>query len=337
MTEWGNLPFSYKTTNGNIRCEYKNGKWGEIETSSSESINIHISSTCLHYGQECFEGLKAYRGKDNTIRLFRWQENSKRMNQSARRLSMPEIPQDIFEKCLQTLLKLNAEFVPPYGSGASLYIRPLLIGVSPMLGISASSEYILVIFCSPVGPYFKSGFKPVKVVIERETDRAAPLGTGNVKVGGNYAAALNTTLRIHDEGYSSALYLDPKEKKYIDECGPANFFGIKNNTYITPKSDSILNSITNLSLQELAKHLGMSVEKRQVPLEELSTFEEVGQCGTAAVLTPIYSIFDPLTKKEYTFGDKETVGAKSIELYETLVGIQYGDIEDPFGWISLIE
>lgn len=337
MTEWGNLPFSYKTTNGNIRCEYKDGKWGEIETSTSESINIHISSTCLHYGQECFEGLKAYRGKDNNIRLFRWQENSKRMNQSARRLSMPEIPQDIFEKCLQTLLKLNAEFVPPYGSGASLYIRPLLIGVSPMLGISASSEYILIIFCSPVGPYFKSGFKPVKVVIERDTDRAAPLGTGNVKVGGNYAAALNTTLRIHDEGYSSALYLDPKEKKYIDECGPANFFGIKNNTYITPKSESILNSITNLSLQELAKHIGMSVEKRQVPLEELSTFEEVGQCGTAAVLTPIYSIFDPLTKKEYTFGDKETVGAKSIELYETLVGIQYGDIKDPFGWISFIE
>lgn len=337
MTEWGNLPFSYKTTNGNVRCEYKNGKWGEIEISKSEQIQIHISSTCLHYGQECFEGLKAYRGKDNKVRLFRWQENAKRMNKSAQRISMPQIPEELFGKCLHTLLELNKEFVPPYGTGASLYIRPLMIGTSPILGISASTEYILLLFCSPVGPYFQSGFKPVRVVIERDSDRAAPLGTGNVKIGGNYAAALNTTLRIHHEGYSSALYLDPKEKKYIDECGPANFFAIKNNSYITPKSDSILDSITNKSLQEIAKYKGMNVEKRQIVLEELSTFEEAAQCGTAAVLTPIYSIYDPLNSKEYTFGSSDEVGKVCNDLYTTLVGIQYGDYEDPFGWVEIIE
>jgi len=337
MTDWGNLPFSYKKTKINTRCSYTNGSWGNIEISESEHINMHMSATCLHYGQECFEGLKAYRDKQGNIRLFRWEENVKRMSKSAARLGMPEIPHDIFKSCLFSLVSQNAEFVPPYGSGAFLYIRPLLIGTGAQLGLSASKDYLLVMFCSPVGAYFKGGFKPVKVLVERATDRAAPLGTGNVKVGGNYAAALNTTLRVQSQGYSSALYLDPKEKKYIDECGPANFFGIKNNTYVTPQSASILDSITNSSLQILAAHFGMKVEKRQVPLEELETFEEVGQCGTAAVLTPIYQIVDADENKNYFFGSADSVGKISLQLYETLVGIQYGDVEDTFGWISIVK
>jgi len=337
MTDWGNLSFAYSKTKVNTRCYYKNGEWGKVEISTDENISLHMSATCLHYGQECFEGLKAYRGKDNKVRLFRWQENAKRMNLSASRLCMPEIPEELFGEAIITLLKENDEFIPPYGTGASLYIRPLLIGSGAQLGLSPAQEYTLVIFCSPVGPYFKGGVKPVKVIVERETDRAAPLGTGNVKVGGNYAPALATTQRIQKEGYSSAMYLDPKEKKYIDECGPANFFAIKDNTYITPLSDSILNSITNKSLQDLALSFGMKVEKRKVLLSELDTFEEVGQCGTAAVLTSIYTIFDPIENVSYTFGDKDTVSKTCLKLYETLVGIQYGEVEENFGWITIVE
>lgn len=337
MIEWEKLPFGYMPTNANIRCKYTNGAWGNIEIHHSETLELHMSATCLHYGQECFEGLKAYRGKDGKIRLFRWEENSKRLNESAKRIGMPEIPKEIFKESLIKLISLNQEFVPPYGTGASMYIRPLIIGTEAKLGLSASIENLFVLFCSPVGPYFKTGFKPVKVLVERHTDRAAPLGTGHVKVGGNYAAALNTTLEATKKGYSAALFLDPKEKKYIDECGPANFFGIKNNTYITPKSSSILPSITNMSLIDLASHLGMKVERRQVELTEVGTFEEVGQCGTAAVLTPIYCIADIDNGKEYIFGDSETPGKQSQRLYETLVGIQFGDIPDPFNWITIVE
>jgi branched-chain amino acid aminotransferase len=336
MIDWGNLPFSYKKTTANIRCNYTNGTWGNVEVSESENINIHMSATCLNYGQECFEGLKAYRGKDGKIRLFRWQENAKRLSKSAQKIGMPEIPETVFKECLFELLKHNEDFVPPHGTGATLYIRPLVLGTSAQLGVSPAKDYLLILYCSPVGPYFKGGFKPVKVAIERMSDRAAPLGTGDVKVGGNYAASLNTTMRIHEQGYSSALYLDPKEKKYIDECGPANFLAIKDNTYVTPKSTSILTSITNASLQELAIYLGMKVEKRQIPYQELSTFEEVAQCGTAAVLTPIHTIVDPDENIEYTFGTPDTAGKHCTKLYETLVGIQFGDIEDPFGWVTVL-
>jgi len=249
---------------------------------------------------------------------------------------MPEIPTHVFEKALITLVKENQEFVPPYGTGASLYVRPLLIGTSAQLGLNPADEYLLVLFCSPVGPYFKTGVKPVKVIIERDTDRAAPLGTGNVKVGGNYAPALATTQKIQELGYSSALYLDPKEKKYLDECGPANFFGIIQNTYVTPESASILNSITNMSLQDIAIQLGMKVEKRKVLLEELAHFEETAQCGTAAVITPIYEIYDPLTNIRYTYGNSEKTGDVCMKLYTTLVRIQYGDVPDTFGWNTIV-
>ncbi|MDR2962475.1 MAG: branched-chain amino acid aminotransferase [Bacteroidales bacterium] len=335
-TDWATLPFAYTNTGANVRCSFSNNQWGEITVHSDDILPIHMAATCLHYGQECFEGLKAYRGKDGNIRLFRWKDNAARFNRSARRVGMQEIPEEVFEKALFTLIENNRDSVPPYGTGATLYIRPLLIGTTPRLGLNRSEDYLFVMFACPVGPYFKNGFKPGKVVVERDSDRAAPLGTGTVKIGGNYAAALNTTLRVQKEGYSSAMYLDPKQKTYIDECGPANFFGIKGNSYVTPQSSSILESITNLSLMTLAEHIGLTVERRQIPLEELAEFSEAAQCGTAAVLSPIYSITDPATSTVYTFGKPDEVSPVCSKLYTMLTGIQSGDLEDIFGWITLL-
>ena len=235
------------------------------------------------------------------------------------------------------VVQINDRFVPPHGSGASLYIRPLLIGTGPQVGVKPSDEYLFMVFVMPVGPYFKSGFKPVDIMICREFDRAAPLGTGHLKVGGNYAASMSSIAQAHQKGYATAMYLDAKEKKYIDECGPANFFGIKDNTYITPESHSILPSITNRSLQALAKQMGMKVEVRPVPVEELSTFEEAGACGTAAVISPIGKVADEEKGITYTFGDGITPGPVSTRLYETLLGIQNGDLEDSFGWVKILD
>ncbi len=290
--DWGSLPFGYFKTDYNVRCYYRDGKWGEIEISSSEYVNMHIAATCLHYGQEAFEGMKAFRGKDGKIRIFRWQDNAKRMRTSANGIMMAEVPDERFEKAIMTALKLNEKYVPPYGTGASLYFRPLLIGTGAEVGVKPAKEYMFMVFVGPVGPYFKEGFKPVCVQLLRDYDRAAPLGTGHIKVGGNYAASLFPAARAKEEGCSTVLFLDAKEKKYIDEAGPANFFGIKGNTYITPASKTILPSITNKSLQVLAKEMGMKVEVRKVPVEELAEFEEVGACGTAAIISPIKQIHD---------------------------------------------
>ncbi len=335
--DWKNLPFGYVKTDYNIRCYYRNGKWGELEISSSEYIPIHIAATTLHYGQEAFEGLKAYRGKDGKIRLFRWQENAKRFQNSAKALLMPEVPEELFKEAIFKAVKLNERYIPPYGTGASLYIRPLLIGIGAEVGVKPAKEYLFLVFVTPVGPYFKEGFKPVDFLLVYSFDRAAPLGTGNVKVGGNYAAGLRATELAHQQGFANALFLDAKEKKYIDEAGPANFFGIKNNTYITPDSHSILPSITNKSLMQLAEHLGMKVEKRKIPLEELETFEEVGACGTAAVITPIKRIVDEKTGKEYHYCPDGKPGPISTKLYNHLVAIQWGDEPDPFNWITILE
>ncbi len=332
---WGELPFGYIKTDYNVRCYYKNGKWGELETSSEETVNLHIAATALHYGQESFEGLKAFKGKDGNVRLFRWEENAKRMRNSAKGIRMAEVPDEIFIAAVKKVIKLNERFVPPYGSGASLYLRPLLIGSGPQVGVKPAEEYLFMMFVTPVGPYFKEGFKPVKIKIEREYDRAAPLGTGSIKVGGNYAASLNALHDAHEEGYASSLFLDAKEKKYIDEAGPANFFGIKNNTYITPKSESILPSITNMSLIDIAKDMGMDIERRAIEVEELATFEEAGACGTAAVISPIGQIDDIAKDKSYVYTTTDA-GKISTELYKRLQGIQMGDIEDKFGWVELV-
>lgn len=335
--DWANLKFGYMPTDYNVRCYYRNGKWGEIEVSSSETINIHMAATALHYGQEAFEGMKAFRCPDGKIRAFRIKDNAERLQCTCRGILMPELPTELFEEMVKKVVKLNERFVPPYESGASLYIRPLLIGTGAQVGVHPANEYLFVIFVSPVGPYFKGGFATNDYVIIREYDRAAPLGTGRYKVGGNYAASLAANKMAHDAGYASEFYLDAKEKKYIDECGAANFFGIKEGKYITPKSSSILPSITNRSLQQLAKDLGMEVEVRPIPEEELTTFEEAGACGTAAVISPIRKIDDLENHKSYVISKDGKPGPWSEKLYTHLRAIQYGTEPDVHGWTTVIE
>ena len=333
---WGKLPFGYFQTDYNVRSYYRDGKWGEIEVSSSTQINIHMAATCLHYGQEAFEGMKAYRGKDGKVRLFRWEENAKRMQRSADGILMAKVPVELFHQMVVKAVKLNEKYVPPYGHGASLYIRPLLIGTGVQVGVNPAKEYLFMVFVGPVGPYFKEGFNPVTMQIVRDFDRAAPLGTGHIKVGGNYAGSLFASERAKKEGYASVLFLEAKEKRYIDEAGPANFFGIRDNTYITPKSPSILPSITNMSLMQIAEDMGMKVERRPVAVEELETFEEAGACGTAAIISPIGRIVDRESGSTYTFGDGKNAGPISTNLYKKLQGIQYGDEPDPHNWVTTL-
>jgi len=335
--DWKNLHFGYMKTDYNIRCYYKNGKWSKPEVSTSEYIDIHIASTGLHYGQEAFEGLKAYMGKDGKIRLFRWQENAKRLMLSSEGIKMAVVPEELFRDAIFQAVKLNKHFVPPYGTGATLYIRPLLYGSGAEVGVKPSAEYTFIVFVTPVGPYFKDGIKPVNMMICRDVDRAAPLGTGTFKVGGNYAASLRALIAAKEGGYSSAIFLDAREKKYIDECGPANFFGIKGDKYVTPKSNSILNSITNMSLIEIAASMGMKTERRRIPVGELSTFSETGACGTAAVITPIAKIVDPDKNMTYEYCADGKPGPVSMKLYNKLVAIQNGDEPDMFGWMTVVE
>ncbi len=334
---WSEIPFGYMKTDYNVRCCYRDGKWGEIEISSSEMVNIHMAATCLHYGQEAFEGLKAFRGKDGKIRVFRMDENAKRLQSSSRAILMPELPVEKFEEAVRKVVLLNQRFIPPYESGSSLYLRPLLIGTGAQVGVKPAVEYLFLIFVTPVGPYFKNGFQPSKVCIMRGYDRAAPHGTGMVKVGGNYAASLRAGEKARQGGYAAVLYLDPKEKKYIDECGPANFFGIRGNTYITPASESILPSITNKSLMQLAEQMGMTVERRPVPFEEIATFDEAAECGTAAVIAPISQIDDLDEDKQYVIAKDGKVGPVCTRLYHKLRAIQYGDEPDEYGWVKVIE
>ena len=333
---WSGLTFGYMKTDFNVRSYYRDGKWSDLEISDSEQVNLHIAATCFHYGQEAFEGLKAFKGKDGKVRIFRMRDNALRMQDSARGIQMAEVPVELFEKAVVEVVKRNLRFVPPYESGASLYIRPVLFGTSAQVGVKPASEYLFIVFVTPVGPYFKTGFSPSPYVILRKYDRAAPQGTGAIKVGGNYAASLFAGKIAHEKGYSAVLYLDSKEKKYIDECGPANFFGIKNNTYVTPKSNSILPSITNKSLMTLAEEMGMKVEQRPVPSEELATFEEAGACGTAAVISPISRIDDLDENKSYVFSKDGQPGTISEKLYNKLRAIQYGDEEDKQGWITTV-
>ncbi len=335
--DWKHLPFQYSPTKANIRCYFKDGQWGPLEVSNSEYIEIHMASTCIHYGQEVFEGLKAYRGKDNKTRLFRVDENAKRINRSAKGILMPELPVEKFIEAIEKAVLLNKEYVPPYGTGATLYIRPFMIGIGAEVGVKPAKSYMFVVFVTPVGPYFRDGFNPVDIMICRGYDRAAPQGTGTYKVGGNYAASLASLKLAHDSGFATSLYLDAKEKKYIDEAGPANFFAIKENTYITPKSSSILPSITNMSLITLAEDMGMNVERRPVPVDELQDFDEVGACGTAAVITPIRKIVDPDNNKIYEYSKDNKPGAISTQLYNKLMSIQVGDEPDTHNWIRIID
>lgn len=333
---WSTLPFGYMPTDYNVRCYYRDGKWGELEVSSSANVEVHMAATCLHYGQEAFEGMKAFKGKDGKIRLFRVQENAKRLQASSDGIMMAKFPIDKFEEAIRKVVQLNERFVPPYESGSSLYIRPLLLGMSAQVGVAPAKDYLFLVFVTPVGPYFKEGFKPSKVCILRGYDRAAPKGTGAIKVGGNYAASLKAGMIAKEKGYAAVLYLDPREKKYLDECGPANFFGIRGNTYITPESESILPSITNKSIVQLATDMGMTIERRPVPVEELATLDEAAECGTAAVITPISEIDDLDENKTYKISKDGKVGPICQKLYDRLRAIQYGDEADPYGWVTVL-
>ncbi len=336
--DWKNLVFGYMDTECNVRCSYANGKWGELRVHKEATINLHISSAVLHYAQECFEGLKAFRGKDGKVRIFRIAENAKRMQSSCDGIKMAKMPIELFEEAVIKAVKLNAKFIPPYESGASLYIRPVLFGTTPLVGVKPATDYEFIVFVTPVGPYFKGGFQTTPFMLSRQYDRAAPLGTGSIKVGGNYAAGMVASEKAHELGYSSVFYLDSKEKKYIDECSAANIFAIKDNTYITPNSKSVLPSITNMSLAEIAeKHLGMKVEKRPVSVDELSSFEEAGACGTAAVISPIEKIVDIDNNIVYQISKDGKPGEKCTQLYNCLRGIQYGEVADDFGWNTVLE
>ena len=330
--DWSSLGFDYHKTDCNVRYIFSDGKWSPMEFSDDEYIRMHMSSFCLHYGLELFEGLKAFRGADGKVRIFRVADNARRLRTSAERLCLPVPTVEMIVEGCKEVVRRNEAYIPPYGTGASLYLRPVMFGTSVGLGVKPAKEAMLIIYASPVGAYFKEGIKPIKVALDREQDRAAPRGTGDVKVGGNYAASIYSGQHAHELGYSNVLYLDAATHTHIEEFGAANFFGIKDGKYVTPKSPSILPSITNMSLRQLASDLGLSVEEREVPVEELSTFEEVGACGTAAVISPVSKIFDMQTNQVYEYG--EEVGPMSMKLFNLLQDIQYGRAEDRHGWCT---
>ncbi len=336
--DWGAMRFAYTRTNTNLRCYYYGGHWGDIEPHNDEYISLHIAATAFHYGQAAFEGLKAFRGRDGHIRIFRMEENARRMQASAERLRMAVPPVELFCDMVRRVVELNAEFTPPYESGGSLYIRPVLFGSGPKLGVSPADEYVLVMFASPVGPYYPGGIKGIRTMVDYHFDRAAPRGTGMIKSAGNYGASLMSSEVAHQRGYDGVIYTDPREQKYVDECGTANFFGIRHHgkkaTYVTPASDSILPSVTNMSLRTLARDMGMKVEERHVKIRELSKFDEAGACGTAAVITPIAEVYDARRRKTILY--KEGMGPWSQKLYNQLTAIQRGDAEDTHHWVRVL-
>lgn len=332
--DWENLPFGYVKTDYNIRYYFRNGRWSEGELVSDESIPIHMADPCLHYGQQAFEGLKVFETVDGRIVTFRPTENAKRLQYTNERILIPRIPIEIFNEAIHRVTAANARFIPPYGTGATLYVRPFVIGIGAQVGLGPAKEYLFTVFVSPVGPYYKGGFKPVKALVVEEFDRAAPKGVGDCKVGGNYAAGLIGNEYGKKMGYPIVLYLDPKEKKYIEEFSTSNFIGISGNRYITPDSDTILPSITNKSLSRIAEDMDMTVEKRPIEIDEINSFDEIGAVGTAAVITPISLIH--YRGKDLIYGDDDKVGPVITNLYNRLIKIQTGECADKFGWLEEI-
>ncbi len=334
--EWSELRFDYYKTDCNIRYSYHPDRgWSTKELSSEETLPVPLAAACLHYGSALFEGLKAFRGADGKVRIFRLEDTVKRLQSSAARLCLPIPPREMIIEACTEVVRLNLRHLPPYGTGASMYLRPLEIGTSTSFGVKPSEEAMFVVFASPVGPYFKGGIRPIRVAIDREQDRVSVNGTGDVKIGANYAASLLPYRNAREKGFSSVLFLDPAEHKYLDECVAANFYAIRDGKYITPNSPTILPSITNRSLRQVALDLGMEVEERKIPVEELATFEECGCCGTGAILAPISEIYDMQRGNRYLFTDH--VGPVSLRLYHHLLDIQYGIAEDIHGWNTLVE
>ena len=336
LLDWKNLGFSYIKTDYRFIARWKDGKWDNGELTTDSTLHIHEGSTALHYGQQCFEGLKAYRCKDGSINLFRPDQNAKRMQNTCDRLLMPQVPTDLFIRACKEVVKANEKWVAPYGTGATLYLRPFVIGVGENIGVRPAPEYLFCVFCCPVGAYFKGGMKPSNFLVT-DYDRAAPHGTGGVKVGGNYAASLLPHELAAERKFADAIYLDPKTHTKIEEVGAANFFGItRDNKFITPLSPSILPSITKYSLLYLAKErLGMETIEGDVYINELDQFAEAGACGTAAVISPIGGI--QYGDDFHVFYSETEVGPITKRLYEELTGIQFGDVEAPEGWIVKVD
>lgn len=335
--DWANIGFGYIKTDKRYVSNYKDGKWDDGTLTEDDQVVISECAGVLQYAQTIFEGLKAYTTEDGKVVCFRPDLNAQRLTGSAKRLEMPVFPEDRFIDAVVQTVKANLAYVPPYGSGATLYIRPYMFGSSPVIGVKPADEYQFRVFATPVGPYFKGGAKPITIKVS-DFDRAAPHGTGNIKAGLNYAMSLHAIVTAHEEGYSENLYLDPGTRTKVEETGGANFlFVTKDNKLVTPKSDSILPSITRRSLVYVAKeYLGMEVEEREVLFEEVKDFAECGLCGTAAVISPVGKIVDHGNEILFPSGMDE-MGPVTKKLYDTLTGIQMGRIDAPEGWIKVIE
>ncbi|MBR4758851.1 MAG: branched-chain amino acid aminotransferase [Lachnospiraceae bacterium] len=335
--DWSNLGFGYLKTDKRFVSQFKDGKWDEGRMTEDDTVVISECAGVLQYAQTIFEGLKAYTTEDGRIVTFRPDLNASRLADSARRLEMPVFPEDRFVEAVKQTVKENAAYVPPYGSGATLYIRPYMFGSNPVIGVKPADEYQFRIFTTPVGPYFKGGAKPITIKVS-DFDRAAPHGTGHIKAGLNYAMSLHAIVTAHAEGYDENMYLDAGSRTKVEETGGANFlFVTKDHKVVTPKSSSILPSITRRSLMQVAKdYLGLETEEREVYLDELADFAECGLCGTAAVISPVGKIVDH--GKEICFpAGMEKMGEITQKLYDTLTGIQMGRLEAPAGWIEVIE
>ena len=335
--DWSNIGFGYIKTDYRYVSNFKDGSWDEGALITDDTITLSECACVLQYAQTCFEGLKAYTTEDGHIVIFRPDLNAERMMNSAAILEMPQFPKERFVEAVTKLVEANADFVPPYGSGATLYIRPYMFGTNPVIGVKPASEYQFRAFCTPVGPYFKGGAKPITIRVT-DFDRAAPHGTGHVKAGLNYAMSLHAIVDAHKQGFDENMYLDAGTRTYVEETGGANFiFVTKDGTVVTPKSDSILPSITRRSILYVAEHyLGLKTEERKVPFSEVKDFAECGLCGTAAVISPVGKIVDHGNEICFPSG-MEKMGPVIQKLYNTLTGIQMGHIEAPEGWIHVIK
>ena len=335
--DWENLSFGYIKTDKRFVSNFKDGKWDDGALIEDDMITMSECACVLQYSQTIFEGLKAYTTADGKIVLFRPDLNAERLANSSRRMEMPVFPEDKFVDAVVQTVKANADYVPPYGTGATLYVRPYMFGINPVIGVKPADEFQFRIFATPVGPYFKGGAKPITIKIS-DFDRAAPHGTGNIKAGLNYAMSLHAIVTAHNEGFAENMYLDAQTRTKVEETGGANFlFVTKDNKIVTPKSGSILPSITRRSLMYVAKeYLGLEVEEREVFKEELKDFAECGLCGTAAVISPVGKINDHGEEICFPSGMEE-MGPTTKKLYETLTGIQMGSIEAPEGWIKVVE
>jgi branched-chain amino acid aminotransferase len=337
MIDWSKLTFHYTETDYIVRSACRDGVWEEPYATRDKYMSIHVASTGLQYGQECFEGLKAFRGADGQVRIFRMKENARRMKRSAEGLLMTPVPKDVFCKAVVLALEKNIDFVPPYETGATLYFRPVLVATSPEISVGPGKDCEFIVIPTPIGPYFPNGFKGTPFIINRNVDRAATQGTGCWKVGGNYAASFRASEVAHEMGYE-CMFTDAKTHHFIDECTASNFIGIKRLgdkiEYLTPRSSAILPSITNDSLMTLARGMGMKVTRRRIRIEELADMSEAAACGTACVISPITKVVDLDKDVTYTFGEPGPVLTK---LYNALQDIQYGRVEDKYGWCTIVE